>query len=52
MSSRIAIIGGGITGLTAAYLLTEKYNIALFESLIVLAEMPTRTKRGMVSCSI
>ena len=31
MSSRIAIIGGGITGLTAAYLLTEKYDIALFE---------------------
>ena len=31
MNNRIAIIGGGIAGLTAAYLLNDKYEIALFE---------------------
>lgn len=31
MNQKIAIIGGGISGLTAAYLLHEKYDITLFE---------------------
>ena len=31
MNQRIAVIGGGIAGLTAAYLLGEKYDITLFE---------------------
>jgi len=31
MKDKIAIIGGGIAGLTAAYLLNEKYDIQLFE---------------------
>jgi predicted NAD/FAD-binding protein len=31
MMKKIAIIGGGIAGLTAAYLLREKYDITLFE---------------------
>jgi len=31
MNKKIAIIGGGIAGLTAAYLLREKYDITLFE---------------------
>jgi uncharacterized protein len=31
MKNKIAIIGGGIAGLTAAYLLREKYDITLFE---------------------
>ena len=31
MSEKIAIIGGGMAGLTAAYLLNDKYNITLFE---------------------
>ena len=31
MNQKIAIIGGGIAGLTAAYLLHEKYDITLFE---------------------
>jgi uncharacterized protein len=31
MNQRIAIIGGGIAGLTAAYLLHKKYDITLFE---------------------
>jgi predicted NAD/FAD-binding protein len=30
-NKKIAIIGGGVAGLTAAYLLHEKYNITLFE---------------------
>ncbi len=32
MSMRIAIVGGGIAGLTAAYLLNEKHDITLFEA--------------------
>lgn len=31
MSQKIAIVGGGIAGLTAAYLLNRKYDITLFE---------------------
>lgn len=31
MTEKIAIIGGGIAGLTAAYLLNQKYDITLFE---------------------
>lgn len=31
MSEKIAIIGGGIAGLTASYLLNKKYDITLFE---------------------
>ena len=31
MNQKIAIIGGGIAGLTAAYLLDEKYDVTLFE---------------------
>jgi len=31
MNQKIAIIGGGIAGLTAAYLLHEKYDVTLFE---------------------
>ena len=31
MTRRVAIIGGGIGGLTAAYLLHEQYAITLFE---------------------
>ncbi len=31
MTETIAIIGGGIAGLTAAYLLNEKYDVTLFE---------------------
>ncbi len=31
MKEKIAIIGGGIAGLTAAYLLSKKYDITLFE---------------------
>ena len=31
MKDTVAIIGGGIAGLTAAYLLNEKYDITLFE---------------------
>jgi uncharacterized protein len=31
MKPSIAIIGGGVAGLTAAYLLQEKYQIVLFE---------------------
>ncbi len=31
MTDRIGIVGGGIAGLTAAYLLNEKYDITLFE---------------------
>ena len=30
-NKKIAIIGGGVAGLTAAYLLSEKYDITLFE---------------------
>ena len=30
--TRIAIIGSGISGLSAAYILSQKYNITLFES--------------------
>lgn len=31
MKERIAIIGGGVAGLTAGYLLHDKYNVILFE---------------------
>ena len=31
MKQRIAIIGGGIAGLTTAYLLIDKYDIKLYE---------------------
>ncbi len=31
MNTRIAIVGGGIAGLTASYLLNQKYDITLFE---------------------
>ncbi len=31
MKNKIAIIGGGVAGLTAAYLLNEKYDITVFE---------------------
>lgn len=31
MNQKIAIIGGGIAGLTAAYLLDQKYDVTLFE---------------------
>ncbi len=31
MKEKIAIIGGGVAGLTAAYLLDRKYDIVLFE---------------------
>lgn len=31
MKDRIAIIGGGVAGLTAGYLLHEKYDVSLFE---------------------
>ncbi len=31
MGEKIAIVGGGIAGLTAAYLLNDKYDITLFE---------------------
>ncbi len=31
MKEKIAIVGGGIAGLTAAYLLNEKHDITLFE---------------------
>jgi len=31
MKKRIAIVGGGIAGLTAAYLLNQKHDITLFE---------------------
>ncbi len=31
MSENIAIIGGGVAGLTAGYLLNEKHNVTLFE---------------------
>ena len=31
MSEKVAIIGGGIAGLTAGYLLNDKYDVTLFE---------------------
>jgi len=31
MQERIAIVGGGVAGLTAGYLLNEKYDVTLFE---------------------
>ncbi|HMK65034.1 MAG TPA: FAD-dependent oxidoreductase, partial [Thermodesulfobacteriota bacterium] len=31
MKTSIAVIGGGMAGLTAAYLLQEKYQVSLFE---------------------
>ena len=31
MKQKIAVIGGGIAGLTSAYLLKEKYDITVFE---------------------
>ena len=30
-NKKIAIIGGGISGLSASYLLTKNYNISLYE---------------------
>ncbi len=43
---KIAIVGGGISGLATAYLLAEKHDVTLFEAEPTLGGMQERWSRG------
>ncbi|HSF14469.1 MAG TPA: FAD-dependent oxidoreductase [Vicinamibacteria bacterium] len=50
-SSRVAVIGGGVSGLTAAYLMSKRYEVTLFEAAPRIGghtfTVPVETERGV-----